>query len=74
MTIPKSKTNHIITSQPQHSLSSNSSISQLIAAGGKPMKTPARPILTEIIPNKLFISNLEGSQDVSRIVVYFFEY
>jgi hypothetical protein len=73
MALPKSKTNHIIPSQPQHTLTSNASISQLIATGGKPIKTPARPMLTEIIPNKLFISNLEGSQDVSRIIVCYID-
>jgi hypothetical protein len=35
----------------------------------KAQKTPAPPILTEIIPNKLFISNLEGAQNVNQILV-----
>jgi hypothetical protein len=35
----------------------------------KPQKTPAPPILTEIIPNRLYISNLEGAQNINKIVV-----
>jgi hypothetical protein len=41
----------------------------LFIAVAKAQKIPAPPIITEIIPNKLFISNLEGAQNVNQLLV-----
>jgi hypothetical protein len=43
-------------------------------AGVKATKVSAPPILTEIIPKMLYISNIEGSQDVKRVEVWLILY
>jgi hypothetical protein len=55
--------------KPETSLATNISISQLIAAGGKPVKKPCKPIFSEILPGKLYIANYEGAQDIQNIKV-----